>query len=89
MYSTWYNIPIFKNKGVNMSNIINEQILEDLAQEIDNMSSIAIVNEVLDRSAPYSSNPPASDSWDEFFSFADMDNFKNRLMKKRFEEMSR
>ncbi len=72
-----------------MSNIINEQILEDLAQEIDNMSSIAIVNEVLDRSAPYSSNPPASDSWDEFFSFADMDNFKNRLMKKRFEEMSR
>lgn len=72
-----------------MSNIINEQILEDLAQEIDNMSSIAIVNEVLDRSEPYSSNPPAADSWDEFFSFADMNSFKNRLMKKRFEEMCR
>ena len=89
MYSTWYNIPIFKNKGVNMSNIINEQILEDLAEKIDNMSSIAIVNEVLDRSEPYSSNPPSSDSWDEFFSFADMNSFKNRLMKKRFEEMCR
>lgn len=72
-----------------MSNIINEQILEDLAQEIDNMSSIAIVNEVLDRSEPYSNNPPAADSWDEFFAFADMNSFKNRLMKKRFEEMCR
>lgn len=72
-----------------MSNIINEQILDDLAQEIDNMSSIAIVNEVLDRPEPYSNNPPAADSWDEFFAFADMNSFKNRLMKKRFEEMSR
>jgi len=72
-----------------MSNIINEQILEDLAEKIDNMSSIAIVNEVLDRSEPYSNNPPASDSWDEFFSFVNMNEFKNRLMKKRFEEMSR
>tara|TARA_B100000902_G_scaffold296530_1_gene283530 strand:+ start:787 stop:1005 length:219 start_codon:yes stop_codon:yes gene_type:complete len=72
-----------------MSNIINEQILEDLAQEIDNMSGMAIVNEVLGRSEPYSSVAPGCDSWDEFFALADMNSFKNRLMKIRFEEMSR
>ena len=72
-----------------MSNIINEQILEDLAQEIDNMSSISIINEVLDRILPYSSVPPAGDSWDEYFSFVNMKEFKNKLIQKRFEEMER
>ena len=72
-----------------MSNIINEQILEGLAQEVDDMSSISIINEVLGRVEPYSSNPPCADSWDEFFAFADMDEFKSKLIQKRFEEMSR
>lgn len=63
-----------------MSNIINEQILEDLAQEIDNMSNISIINEVLGNS---SSNSPIKAG------IPDMNGFKNMLMKKRFEEMSR
>ena len=63
-----------------MSNQNNEKILENIAEEINAMSSISIVNEVLDRNEPYSNNPPASDSWDEFFSFADMDSFKDRLI---------
>ncbi len=71
-----------------MSNIVNDQILENIAEEVNAMSNISIVNEVLDRNEPYSNNPPASDSWDEFFSFADMDSFKDRLVLKRFEEMS-
>lgn len=71
-----------------MSNQNNEKILENIAEEINAMSNISIVNEVLDRNEPYSNNPPASDSWDEFFSFADMDSFKDRLIVKRFEEMS-
>ena len=61
-----------------MSNIVNDQILENIAEEVNAMSNISIVNEVLDRNEPYSNNPPASDSWDEFFSF----------VLKRFEEMS-
>ena len=71
-----------------MSNQNNEKILENIAEEINAMSNISIVNEVLDRNEPYGNNPPASDSWDEFFSFADMDSFKDRLIVKRFEEMS-
>ena len=71
-----------------MSNQNNEKILENIAEEINAMSNISIVNEVLDRNEPYSNNPPVSDSWDEFFSFADMDSFKDRLIVKRFEEMS-
>ena len=63
-----------------MSNQNNEKILENIAEEINAMSNISIVNEVLDRNEPYSNNPPASDSWDEFFSFADMDSFKDRLI---------
>jgi hypothetical protein len=55
-----------------MSNIVNDQILENIAEEVNAMSNISIVNEVLDK----------------FFSFADMDSFKDRLILKRFEEMS-
>ena len=50
------------------------------------MSGLAVVNEVMDR--PECSPSPASDSWDEFFSFADMDKLRNDLVLKRFEEMS-
>jgi len=72
-----------------MSNIINDQILEQIAEEVNELSDIVVVNEVLDRNEPYSNNPPASDSWDEFFAFADMDKFREDLIMKRFEEMSR
>jgi len=48
---------------------------------------MAVVNEVMDR--PAGSPSPASDSWDEFFAFADMDALREKLIMKRFEEMSR
>ena len=70
-----------------MSNIINDQILEQIAEEVAEMSGMAVVNEVMDR--PAGSPSPASDSWDEFFAFADMDKLRNDLVMKRFEEMSR
>ena len=69
-----------------MSNNVNDQILEQIADEVNEMSAMAIVNEVFDR-APGSPSPN-SDSWDEFFAFADMDSIKERLVMKRFEEMS-
>lgn len=70
-----------------MSNIINDQILEQIAEEVAEMSGMAVVNEVMDR--PEGSPSPASDSWDEFFAFADMDALREKLVMKRFEEMSR
>lgn len=70
-----------------MSNIINDQILEQIAEEVAEMSGMAVVNEVNDR--PPGSPSPASDSWDEFFAFADMDALREKLIMKRFEEMSR
>jgi hypothetical protein len=69
-----------------MSNIVNDQILEQIAEEVAQMSGMAVVNEVNDR--PAGSPSPASDSWDEFFAFADMDALRERLVMKRFEEMS-
>ena len=69
-----------------MSNIVNDQILEQIAEEVAEMSGMAVVNEVMDR--PEGSPSPASDSWDEFFAFADMDKLRNDLVMKRFEEMS-
>tara|TARA_B100001057_G_scaffold366288_1_gene369569 strand:+ start:410 stop:622 length:213 start_codon:yes stop_codon:yes gene_type:complete len=70
-----------------MSNIVNEQILEQIAQEVSDMSGMAVVNEVNDR--PAGSPSPASDSWDEFFAFADMDALREKLVMKRFEEACR
>jgi len=70
-----------------MSNFVNDQILEQIAEEVAEMSGMAVVNEVMDR--PEGSPSPASDSWDEFFAFADMDKLRNDLVMKRFEEMSR
>ena len=69
-----------------MSNFVNDQILEQIAQEVNELSDIVVVNEVLNR--PEGSASPASDSWDEFFAFADMDKLRNDLVMKRFEEMS-
>ena len=70
-----------------MSNIINDQILEQIAEEVAEMSGMAVVNEVMDR--PEGAPSPASDSWDEFFAFADMDALREKLIMKRFEEVSR
>ena len=70
-----------------MSNIVNDQILEQIAEEVAEMSGMAVVNEVMDR--PEGSPSPASDSWDEFFAFADMDALREKLVMKRFEEMSK
>lgn len=70
-----------------MSNIVNDQILEQIAEEVAQMSGMAVVNEVNDR--PAGSPSPASDSWDEFFAFADMDALREKLIMKRFEAMSR
>ena len=70
-----------------MSNIVNDQILEQIAEEVAEMSGMAVVNEVMDR--PEGAPSPASDSWDEFFAFADIDALREKLVMKRFEEMSR
>ena len=70
-----------------MSNIVNDQILEQIAEEVAEMSGMAVVNEVMDR--PEGAPSPASDSWAEFFAFADMDALREKLVMKRFEEMSR
>ena len=69
-----------------MSNIINDKILEEISEEVAEMSGMAVVNEVMDR--PEGAPSPASDSWDEFFAFADMDALREKLVMKRFEEMS-
>tara|TARA_R100000734_G_C3304219_1_gene94725 strand:- start:914 stop:1132 length:219 start_codon:yes stop_codon:yes gene_type:complete len=72
-----------------MSNIINDQILEQIAEEVEQLPEVMVVNEVMDRPKSMWGVSPASDSWDEFFAFADMDALKEKLIMKRFEEMSR
>ena len=72
-----------------MSNIVNDQILEQIAEEVSELSGMMVVNEVMDRPESMWGVSPASDSWDEFFAFADMDALKEKLIMKRFEEMSR
>ena len=72
-----------------MSNIINDQILEQIAEEVEQLPEVMVVNEVMDRPRSSWGVSPNSDSWDEFFAFADMDALKEKLIMKRFEEMSR
>ena len=72
-----------------MSNIVNDQILEQIAEEVEQLSGMMVVNEVLDRPESNWGVSPSSDSWDEFFAFADMDKLRNDLVMKRFEAMSR
>tara|TARA_R100000081_G_scaffold15879_1_gene6602 strand:+ start:28 stop:246 length:219 start_codon:yes stop_codon:yes gene_type:complete len=71
-----------------MSNETNTKILEALAAEVDEMSPMAIVNEALDRPESMHGTSPCSDSWDEFFAFADMDRLKDKVVFKRFEALS-
>ena len=72
-----------------MSNIINDQILEQIAEEVEQLPEVMVVNEVMDRPESMWGVSPSSDSWDEFFAFADMDALREKLIMKRFEEMSR
>ena len=62
-----------------MSNHVNEQILEQIAEEVNEMSGMAVVNEL--------GMVPIADSWDEFFAFADMDMLRERLVMQRFENL--
>ena len=62
-----------------MSNFVNDQILEQIAEEVNEMSGMAVVNEL--------GMVPIADSWDEFFAFADMDMLRERLVMQRFENL--
>ena len=62
-----------------MSNNINDQILEQIAEEVNELSSMSVVNEL--------GMVPIADSFDEFLAFADMDMLRERLVMQRFEEM--
>ena len=64
-----------------MSNNINTQVLEQIAEEVNELSSMSVVNEL--------GMVPIADSFDEFLAFADMDMLRERLVMQRFEEMSR
>ena len=61
-----------------MSNNINTQVLEQIAEEVNELSSMAVVNEL--------GFVPLTDSFDEFLAFADMDKLRDKLVLKRFEE---
>lgn len=60
-----------------MSNNINDQILEQIAEEVNELSSMSVVNEL--------GIVPLTDSFDEFLAFADMDMLRERLVMERFE----
>lgn len=63
-----------------MSNNTNTAILEAISEEVNELSSMAVVNEL--------GMVPIADSFDEFLAFADMDMLRERLVMQRFEEMS-
>jgi len=60
-----------------MSNEINTQILERIADDVSEMSSMAVVKEL--------GITPMADSFDEFLAFADMDRLRDKLVFQRFE----
>ena len=62
-----------------MSNHINEQILERIAEEVSELSPMSVVDEL--------GIIPIADSFDEFLAFADMDMLRERLVNQRFEAM--
>ena len=61
-----------------MSNNTNTAILEAINEEVNELSSMAVVNEL--------GMVPIADSFDEFLAFADMDMLRERLVMQRFEE---
>lgn len=69
-----------------MSHHVNDQIREWIVEEVSELSNRTVVNEVLNRPKSSWNISPSSDSWDEFFSFADMDKLRNDLVEKRYSE---
>ncbi len=66
-----------------MSNIVNDQILENIAEEVNAMSTGSILIELLG-----GSKPGLCDSFDERVAFTDRDKVIEKLVMKRFEELS-
>ncbi len=66
-----------------MSNIVNDQILENIAEDVNAMSTGSILIELLG-----GSKPGLCDSFDERVAFTDRDKVIEQLIEKRFEELS-
>ena len=62
-----------------MSHEINTQILERIAEDVNELSPMQVVKEL--------NITPIADSFDEFLAFVDMDRLRDKLVFKRFEEM--
>ena len=60
-----------------MSNNVNTAILEAISEEVNELSSMAVVNEL--------GIVPIADSFDEFLAFSDMDMLREKLVMQRFE----
>ncbi len=67
-----------------MSNHVNEQILEKLFDEVSEMNTGSILREL-----EGGMKPGLCDSFDERVAFTDRDKVIEKLVNKRFEEMSR
>ena len=67
-----------------MSNEINTQILERIADEVNDMPTSSILREL-----EGGMKPGLCDSFDERVAFTDRDKVIEKLVNKRFEEMSR
>ena len=67
-----------------MSNIVNDSILERIAEDVEAMSTGAILIELLG-----GSKPGLCDSFDERVAFSDRDKVIADLIEKRFEEECR
>ena len=63
-----------------MSNNINTQVLEQIAEEVNELSSMSVVNEL--------GMVPIADSFDEFLALTDMQFLREKLVMQRFEEVS-
>ena len=66
-----------------MSNIVNDSILERIAEDVEAMSTGAILIELLGGSLP-----GLCDSFDERVALTDRDKVAEQLIEKRFEELS-
>ena len=66
-----------------MSNIVNDQILENIAEDVNAMSTGSILIELLG-----GSKPGLCDSFDERVAHTDRDAVIEKLVMKRFEELS-
>ena len=67
-----------------MSNNTNSQILENIAEEVDAMSTSNILRELVG-----GMKPGISESWDQRVALADRNIVMDKLIEKRFEEICR